>query len=296
MQLHLAPMKNFTCWAFRASIPSVTDSYTEMINLHDLLKNKEQAWNGLDTYYIQNQRQWIQILTHDEKEISLLPNRLKQFFNDFKDKSHIYGVNINVGCPDNAIIAAGDGAALIKRTKRLIDLIKAFLGEPESHCLHISVKFRLGLNAKEMLFKKFLDFLENVRTIEDPRLAPPIFHFKHARESSQEEPHWEFIEDLIDTNVPIIINGNIDSPQYINKIQEKVSKKSKESWKKSILGVMMGRAALKNPYCFSQFDLFDKNSELIPWEEILKQNLRIHPPQERYVSNFSKLYPNIFKN
>jgi len=296
MQLHLAPMKNFTCWAFRASIPSVTDSYTEMINLQDLLKNKEQAWNVLDTFYIQNQRQWIQILTHNEKEIGLLPNRLKQFFNDFKDKSHIYGVNINAGCPDNAIIAAGDGAALIKRTKRLTDLIKAFLGEPESHFLHVSVKFRLGLNAKEMSFKKFLDFLETVRTIEDSRLAPPIFHFKHARESSQEEPHWEFVEEIMDTNVPIIINGNIDSPQYINKIQEKLLKKSKESWKKSILGVMIGRAALKNPYCFSQFDLFDKNSELIPWEEIFKQNLKIHPPHERYISNFSKLYPKIIKN
>ena len=296
MQLHLAPMKNFTCWAFRASMPSVTDSYTEMVNLKDLLKNKIQAWNTIDTYFISTQRQWIQILTHNEKEIRLLPGRLKRFSDEFKDKSFVYGVNINVGCPDQGVIAAGDGAALIKRTKRLIELINAFLGKPDSHYFCVSIKIRLGLNGEEMRQKKVLDILESIRSLDDSRIAPLIIHFKHAREPSLGEPHWEYLEEIIDMNVPIIINGNINSPEYLNTIKEKLSENHKKSWEKSISGIMIGRGALKNPNCFTKFNLINKNNEKSPWGKIFQQNLKIHAPSDRYISNFYKLYPKIFKN
>ena len=256
MELHLAPMKGITCWAFRASIIGATDSYSEYINLRSLLRIKSKGWDNVDTYNIVGQRQWLQILTHDIRDISIFPKILKEFCSTNPERAHIYGVNINVGCPDPAVITAGDGAALIKRIKRLKDLIQAFLGKAESHIFQISVKLRLGLNEREMKYNKILEFLEELKSLEDPRISPPIVHFKHAKQTSKEPPHWEVLESLINADVPLIINGSIKEPKDLEKIQEILSSRSQQKWDKNIRGIMIGREAIRNPDCFK---LFEKN-------------------------------------
>ena len=254
MDLHLAPMKGITCWAFRSSVIGATDSYTEYINLKSLLKIKAKGWDNVDTYNIVGQRQWLQILTHDIRDISIFPKILNEFCSTNPERSHIYGVNINAGCPDPAVITAGDGAALIKRIRRLKELIQAFLGKGNSHAFQISVKLRLGLNEKEMNNNKILDFLEELKSLEDPRISPPIVHFKHAKQTSKEPPHWELLDPLINAEVPIIINGSIRGPKDIEQIQQTLSSSSQKSWDKIISGIMIGREVIKNPECFKQFE------------------------------------------
>ncbi len=296
MEFHLAPMKNISCWAFRASILGITDSYVEMINLDSLLNNKENAWNLIDTYPIKNQKQWLQILTHNLKDISLLPKILNEFFKNNPERSNIYGVNINAGCPDPNIISAGDGAALIKRTKRLFDLIKSYLSAPESQNLHLSCKLRLGLNEKEMNYNKIVDFLETLRSIDDHRLKPPIIHFKHAKQSSNEKCHWEFLESLLDTHIPVIINGDISVPNDINTIKKILPNKQQNQWDNLIAGIMIGRGVLKNPICFKAFNpIKDVKIDENQWKKLLYKNLKLHPPQKKFLVNLSNVYPFIFQ-
>ena len=296
MEFHLAPMKNICCWAFRASIFGITDSYVEMINLESLLNNKRNAWNLIDTYPIKNQNQWLQILTHNLKDISLLPKILIQFFKNNPERNNIYGVNINAGCPDPNIISAGDGAALIKRTKRLIDLVKSFLSVPESQNLHLSCKLRIGLNEREMNYKKVGDFLESLRSIDDHRLKPPIIHFKHAKQSSKESPHWEFLESFLNINVPIIINGDISNPNDIKKIKEILPNDLQNQWNNLIAGIMIGRGILKNPICFEAFKAnIDNRVDESQWKILFQNNLKVHPPQKKYLVNLGNCYPFILK-
>lgn len=275
-------MKNITCWAFRNSINGPNHSYTEMINLKSLLSKQPKAWKAVDTYFINDQKQWVQILTHDPKAITAFPEHLMQFTNDNPSINNIYGVNINACCPDPQVIAAGDGAALIKRTKRLIDLINCFLGESNSHLFKVSIKFRLAINELEMGFNKIMDFLNELQYIKDDRVSPPIFHFRHARQASNEKPYWEFLNDFLTANIPIIINGSISNPQDLNSIISDLNVKSKEMWNKLIKGVMIGRASIKNPFCFRSF--IGKNPwDIVLWKKNFLKNIKSHPPENRFI-------------
>ena len=78
MEIHLAPMENITCWAFRKLCKGASDSYTGMLNLTNLVK-RTNAWEEIDTFLIEGQRQWIQIATSKEAECSAFLKKLEAF-------------------------------------------------------------------------------------------------------------------------------------------------------------------------------------------------------------------------
>ncbi len=291
MELHLAPMKSITCWAFRALFPDATDSYTEMINLKEIIRLKRRTLVNIDTFPINNQRQWLQVITNNINDMARLPEFLKSFCRENPERANIHGVCINACCPDPRIIAGGEGAALIKRTKRLKDLVEAFLGENDSHQFRISCKMLLGINSKEMHYKKYLDFLIAISSINDLRLAPTIIHFKHAKQTSTSEPHWEFLSTALEADMPLIINGNIQENKDIQKIKQGLSPEIREKWKRLILGFMIGREALRNPECFQSFKSQSQN-QLISKKKLLEYNLNRHPPHMRFIKNINKYFPN----
>ena len=294
-QLHLAPLKNISCWAFRATAIGATDSYTHMINLRNLLSNKPNALKIIDTYPIPSQNQWIQILTKKIRDIAELPSYLKYFYSKYPERANIYGVNLNFGCPDPNVIGTGEGAALIKRTKHCMELIQAFLNSSDSQMFHISAKFRLGLNEQEMKYNKIIDFLELVKDLDDPRFAPTIIHFKHAKQSSVEPPHWEFLKDILNLNTPIIINGHINTPDDVKKIKENFSLKDKKKWKNLVAGYMIGRGAMKNLDCFQNFIHSHSKIENENWKIRFQRNIKTQTPPKRFLSNFYEIYPFLFK-
>ncbi len=295
MEYHLAPLKNISYWVFRALFPEISDSYLGMINLKSLLSQKQQVLDNIDTFPIPQQRQWIQVLTNNPREMVRLSRWLGEFSINYPQKANIHGININAGCPDLDVIAAGQGAALIKRTKRLVDLIKAFLGESESHPYHISIKMRLGLNAFELRYKRVVNFLEAIRQIDDERLSPTIIHFKDARQSSIENPHWEFLERILDVESPIIINGNIRNQDDIIKIQYGLSSNYLKDWNKLIQGIMIGRAAIKDPNCFKTFPLTHDCFKEDQWKITLWKNIKLHPPPNHFIQIMEQYHPSLFK-
>ncbi|MHA1673011.1 MAG: tRNA-dihydrouridine synthase family protein [Promethearchaeota archaeon] len=260
MEFHVAPMKGITNWEFRRKCRGATDSYTEMIQLRDILANKVRAKQKLDLFHIEGQNQWIQILTNSIRDMAKLPAYLGTFSKNFPDQSHIFGINLNVGCPDPQIISAGQGASLIKRRKRLQDLIKAFFTSVD-HPYHLSIKFRLGMHMGDVNMKVLVDVLENLSVIDDNRLDPPIIHFKHAKQQSDEEPIWEFLDSLLDAEYPFILNGNIKTPQDIHNIKNRLDARRRDLFEKHVKGIMLGRALLFNSSLFLEFrDEFDQNS------------------------------------
>ena len=70
MEIHLASMENITCWAIRALMQGATDSYTGMFSMGYLIE-RNKAWKEVDLFPISGQRQWIQLLTLKERQISI---------------------------------------------------------------------------------------------------------------------------------------------------------------------------------------------------------------------------------
>ncbi|MBY9007222.1 MAG: tRNA-dihydrouridine synthase [Candidatus Lokiarchaeota archaeon] len=289
--IHLAPMKNISCWAFRNSFRHISNSYTEMLNLNSLLHKKQKASKLIDTYKIPNQNQWLQVLTHNLSDMNDLPNFIKEFQNKYPEKKYIYGINLNACCPDLGVIAAGDGAALIKRTKRLIDLFKIFLRASSTDFLRISCKIRLGINLQEMKHNKVLNFIKELDNIDDDRISPTIIHFRHAQQNSDSTPHWEIIEDLLNCDHKIIINGGIGSINDIHKIQTYLSDNVREKWNERLSGIMIGKAVLKNPICIESIsNISKKKVSLKYWKDQFIRGLKEHPPSYRFIKELNRTY------
>src|SRR3989338_5385303 len=123
MELHLAPLENVSCWAFRSLYTGVTDSYTGMLSLTNLVK-RNNTWDEVDTFPIQGQRQWIQIATSKETECYAFFKKLEEEIKKHPEKDNIYGIQLNCSCPSPGLISIGQGPALIKRSTKVSNILK----------------------------------------------------------------------------------------------------------------------------------------------------------------------------
>ncbi len=223
MKLWLAPLEGVSDCAFRTLCyrHGADLTFTEMIRVDSLVKNNKSSLALLD---LKNDTPTgIQLL-------AVKPELLKQFVKHFPS----YAIdpvcfNLNLGCPSPEVIVQGGGAALVKRTKRVAELVKILktLEYP------VSVKIRLGLNSYEKEKKVYLQLLKEVDA------DAFIIHARHARQNSSEAADWSVFEECLHTGKHIIPNGDIAERKDIDYFK-----------KLGIKEVMIGRAALRNPSVF----------------------------------------------
>ena len=139
MELHLAAMENVSCWAFRKLCQGASDSYTGMLSLGNLI-NRNNSWKEVDTYKIEGQKQWVQIITSKERDCTAFLAKLKEELVTEKDKENIYGIQLNASCPSKDVIRVGQGPALIKRATKVSNILKELLKQDKykSYVLEIS--------------------------------------------------------------------------------------------------------------------------------------------------------------
>jgi len=284
MELHLASMENITCWAYRSLCKGVTDSYTGIFSMQYLVK-RSKAWREIDTFPITEQRQWVQVATSKEQECKEFMQRLKRELESDKEKNNVYGIQLNLSCPSPNIIKIGQGPALIKRTVRTVALLNALLDQDQ---FKISIKTRLGLNEFEVKQRKIFNLLNEIEKIQNPNMAHVVIHFKHAKEPSYAKYSYELLKEISEYKIPLVINGGINSIRDYNNIINTIKNK------KNIIGIMMGRAALKNPDCFVPFSNFLNKTSLQgrglnKINEDFKELCKIHAPRPIYLEQIKKM-------
>ncbi len=258
MKLWLAPLEGISDCAFRTLCYDYGAdlTFTEMIRVDGLVKKNKSTLALLD---LKNTTPTgVQLL-------AIKPEILKKFVQNFSS----YAIdpacfNLNLGCPSPDVIVQGGGAALVKRTKRVEELVNILkkLGYP------VSVKIRLGMNNVEKEHKVYLHLLQEVNA------DAFIIHARHARQKSSEPADWSVFQECLDTGKHIIPNGDI------SKIEDILYFK-----KLGIKEVMIGRAAVHNP---SVFQLL-KTGKLDSVEIVKKKYLSL---MERYPSSpkFAKTF------
>ncbi|PKL72727.1 tRNA-dihydrouridine synthase [Candidatus Kuenenbacteria bacterium HGW-Kuenenbacteria-1] len=160
------------------------------------------------------------------------------------------GIDINMGCPDKKIEKQGAGASLIKNPKLAREIIQAT--KKGAGKLPVSIKTRIGYD-------------KNILTSWLPELLAeaPVAITIHARtrkEMFSFPSHWEMIKEAVKiakkSETLIIGNGDIK-----NLKEAKI--KAKET---GADGIMIGRAAIGNPWIFNS----KKDKQLIsPLEKII---------------------------
>ncbi|MEK7651385.1 MAG: tRNA-dihydrouridine synthase [Patescibacteria group bacterium] len=190
------------------------------------------------------------------------------------------GIDINMGCPDRAVLKQSAGAALIETPELAQEIIRETKRGAGS--LPVSVKTRLGL--KKNTLKNWLP-----RLLET-ELAAVIIHGRTAKELSLVPARWEDIAEAVKIRAELglgmeetLILGNGDVK---NLADAEVKAK-----KYGLDGVMVGRGIFGNPWFFARYH----NEVVIPGfagtgEPEAKEKLRV---MVEHTQLFEKMFSGI---
>ncbi len=144
--------------------------------------------------------------------------------------------DINMGCPANKILKGCSGCALmgdLALAESIVATVRKAISIP------LTVKFRLGLDHERK------NFLELGRICEGSGADGVALHARTARQmfSGDATTQWEEIARLkAALAIPVIGNGDVHAPEDVLKMLAATG----------CDGVMIGRAATKNPWIFEQ--------------------------------------------
>lgn len=188
------------------------------------------------------------------------------------------GIDINMGCPDKAVIKAGAGAFLITVPRFAQDIIEATkegaASVADKIALPISIKTRLGYD-KNIIEKWLPQLLET-------KPAAITIHGRTMKQMSKVPADWDSITQAkkiaaqIDKNSNTLILGNGDI-KNLDDAYEKIKNYGVD-------GVMVGRGIFGNPWFFNQ----NVKIENVPLQDKIKILLD-------YISLFEKYFKD-FKN
>ncbi|PYT36678.1 MAG: tRNA dihydrouridine synthase DusB [Acidobacteria bacterium] len=143
-------------------------------------------------------------------------------------------VDINMGCPANKVLKGCSGAALMGD----LDLAQAIIRAVRRRvAIPLTVKFRVGLDEPRA------NYLELGRICEAEGVDAVALHARTARQMFNGKADWEHIRRLKETlKIPVSGNGDVETPADALAL-----------WRATGCdGVMIGRAAVKNPWIFRQ--------------------------------------------
>lgn len=168
------------------------------------------------------------------------------------------GIDINMGCPDKAVVRNCSGSALIRTPDLAGELIQA----TKASGLPVSVKTRLGDNKLEG-WQDWIGFLLK----QD--IANLSVHLRTRKEMSKVSAHFELIPEIVklrDEIAPqtlLTINGDIRDRQHGMEIVEQYG----------VDGIMIGRGVFNNPFAFEIEKREHTRDELL---QLLNLQLDLH--------------------
>ncbi len=175
-------------------------------------------------------------------------------------------IDINMGCPDKAVIKSGGGSDLIRNPELAGEIIAA----AKEGGLPISVKTRLG-------FSRIDEWHDWLKFLLEQDIAVLTVHLRTKKEMSKVDAHFEMILEILalrDEIAPqtlIQINGDILSVRQGLELAEKYP---------GIDGIMIGRGVFANPFVFETEAHEHSKTELI---NLLKLHLDIF---DEYATRF----------
>ena len=224
--LMLAPMAGYTESPFRSLVKKIEPStilVSELLSVEALRRRSEKTMR-------------MAFFTPEEKKyfnIQLFGSDVNGFIEAAKVVLELGadGIDLNFGCPSPKVIGSGYGSALLKDGEASARMIEALV---KSTHLPVSVKMRLG-------FYDDSQFLQTVKNFENAGIAALAVHGRTTKQKFSGEAHWEKIylaKEIL--SIPVIGNGDVTSAEVaVQKI-------------KNLDGVMIGQAALRNPWIFKQ--------------------------------------------
>ena len=251
--LVLAPMDGVSALPFRAIVRDLGSamSYTEFINAIDVVYTHPHLKDRVG--YDEGERPVVfQLLDNDPDRLLKAALRLRELNPDI--------IDINLGCSARPVCTRGAGAGLLREPAKVAQIFNSL-----SKALDIPVtgKIRLGWDDTSR------NYLEIARIIQDNGGSLVAVHGRTRQQAYTGCADWDAIAEVKQAlSIPVIANGDVCCTADIAAILAHTGCDA----------VMIGRAAVDNPWIFSRLDRED-----VPKEQVqatlhahLARNLEIY--------------------
>jgi nifR3 family TIM-barrel protein len=211
-------------------------SYSEFINAIDILNGYPYLEEHL--FFTEQERPVVfQIFDDDPDRLVKAAHRLRQRQPDI--------IDVNMGCSARCVSGRGAGAGLLRNPDKIARIFATLTRELD---IPITGKIRLGWDADNR------NYLQIARIIEDNGGALIAVHARTREQGYTGDVDWDAIGEIKQSvHIPVLGNGDVKTVADIERIKARTG----------CDGVMIGRAAIGNPWIFSRMEREEVPSALV---------------------------------
>lgn len=189
------------------------------------------------------------------------------------------GFDLNMGCTAPIVLKKGGGAALLNNPELALMIIRTLR---RSTSKPFTIKLRTGKFSKT-------EFLEFVKSIVGEGIDALIIHPRDIKSRFTGKPCWDYVNFVIpEIDIPVFANGSINTNDDAKKVMETCDPS----------GLMIGRAAVKNPWIFKEIieDRISEKHFVNLLKEYINELEKVIPEERRagrlkeFISYFAKNY------
>lgn len=249
-------MDGYSDWPFRSLCRQLGSaiSYTEFVKAEDVLARREPIADKLR--FTQDERPLaIQLYGDNARTMKEAALRLQDLGPDF--------IDINMGCPAKTTANRGAGVGLMRTPVRVARIMRALTA---SLALPVTVKIRLGWDEDTLTYPLI------ARIAEAEGAAALAVHGRTKVQGYGGAANWDAIGEVVQSvKIPVIGNGDIKTVHDIERMKTHTGCDA----------VMIGRAAIGNPWIFSHLDREQVSFEQVreTMLEHLARNLEFYGPE-----------------
>lgn len=223
----------------------------------EMLTSNQALWHTRKSSTRQIQKnesglRWIQILGNDPQQMAAAARECEQQGADI--------IDINMGCPAKKVCKKAAGSALMQDEQLVGQILTAVVA---ATTIPVTLKIRSGWG------KQHKNALAIGRIAEQSGIAALSVHGRTRGCKYDEVAEYETAASLKQALcIPVIVNGDITTPAKAKAVLAFTAAD----------GIMIGRAALGNPWLFHQIDQFINHNKIVtpPTAEALYSCMEKH--------------------
>lgn len=228
--LYLAPMAGVTDVVFRSICKELGADVmvTEFVSSEGIIQ--QDARTRKYTEFTDEQRPvGVQLFGADGKRMGEAARKII----DWQQPDFI---DINFGCPVNKVVSKNGGSSLLRDCPVLASVASG-VAEAVGTQVPVTAKIRIGWDENS------INAPEVCSVLEESGMQAISIHGRTRSQGYRGEANWEVINECSHhVSIPVVGNGDLSSGEDIQRRRETTA----------ISGVMIGRAAMQNPWIFRQ--------------------------------------------
>jgi nifR3 family TIM-barrel protein len=224
-------MDGYSDWPFRSICRELGSamSYTEFVQAEHILRS-DRYMNKKLHFEPQERPVVFQLYGDDPDAVVDAALKVQELGPDI--------IDINMGCPAKSIACRGAGVGMMRTPLKVARLFRKL-----SRALHVPVTGKMRLGWKDARTFKLI-----ARIVEENGGSLIAVHARTREQNYGGQADWDAIAEVKSlVSIPVIGNGDIKNPDDVQRMQAHTG----------CDGVMVGRAAIANPWIFSGMERED---------------------------------------